>query len=76
MTKTLLRVEEDRDMWTRLFEDCNKTQGEEIDHRSLRRGYRERSERLALTTAVQTTIPARDGPRGQSSDRASDALRT
>ena len=30
VTKTLLSDEEDRDMWKRLFEDCNKKQGEEI----------------------------------------------
>ena len=29
MTKTMLSTEEDRDMWKRLFEDCNKKQGEE-----------------------------------------------
>ena len=29
--KTFLSVEEDRDMWKRLFEDCNKKQGEEIE---------------------------------------------
>ena len=32
MTKTMLSTEEDRDMWKRLFEDCNKKQGEEIEH--------------------------------------------
>ena len=31
MTKTRLTTEEDRDMWKRLFEDCNKKQGEEIE---------------------------------------------
>ena len=50
VTKALLSVEEDKDMWKRLFEDCNK----------------ERSERLALTTAVERTILARDFPHGQS----------
>ena len=64
VTKTLLSVKEDRDMWKRLFEDCNKKQGEEIER--LRREYKERSERLALTTVVERTIPARDVPRGQS----------
>ena len=44
--------------------DCNKKQDEEIER--LRREYNERLERLALTTAVETTIPARDIPRGQS----------
>ena len=61
MTKTTLRTEEDRDMWKRLFEDCNKKQGEEIER--LRRDYKER---LALTTAVERVIPARSNPRGQS----------
>ena len=31
MTKTMLTIEEDRDMWRKLFEDCNKRQGEEIE---------------------------------------------
>ena len=31
MTKTMLITEDDRDMWKRLFEDCNKKQGEEIE---------------------------------------------
>ena len=64
MTKTMLTTEEDRDMWKRLFEDCNKKQGEEIER--LRWDYKERSERVALTTAVEKVIPARSIPRGQS----------
>ena len=64
MTKTMLSTEEDRDMWKKLFEDCDKKQGEEIER--LRREYKERSERLALTTAVEKVIPARNIPRGQS----------
>ena len=64
MSKTMLRMEEDRDMWTRLFEDCNKKHGEEIER--LRREYEERLEQLALTTAVERVIPARNAPRGQS----------
>ena len=64
MTKTMLTIEEDRDMWKRLCEDCNKNQGEETER--LRRDYKERSERLALTTAVEKVIPARSIPRGQS----------
>ena len=64
MPKTMLSTEEDRDMWKRLFEDCNKKQGEEIER--LRRDYKERSERLALTTAVEKVIPARSISRGQS----------
>ena len=51
-------------MWKKLFEDCTKKQGQEIEH--LRQEYRERSERLALTTAVGKVIPARNVPRGQS----------
>ena len=51
VTKTMLIAEDDRDMWKRLFEDCNKKQGEEIER--LRQDYKERSERMALTTAVR-----------------------
>ena len=51
-------------MWKRFFEDCNKKQGEEIER--LRRDYKERSERMALTTAVEKVIPAWSIPRGQS----------
>ena len=64
MTKTMLSMEEDRDMWEKQFEDCNKKQGEEKER--LRREYKERSERLALTTAVEKAIPTRNTPRGQS----------
>ena len=64
MTKTMFSMEKDRDMWKRLFEDCNKKQGEEIER--LRREYEERSERLALTTAVERAIPARNVLREQS----------
>ena len=39
VTKTMLIMEEYRDMWKRLFEDCNKKQGEEIER--LRRDYKE-----------------------------------
>ena len=60
MTKTMFSTEEDRDMWKKLFEDCNKKQGEEIER--LRRNYKER---MALTTAVEKVIPARSVPRGQ-----------
>ena len=51
MTKTMLSMEKDKDMWKRLFADCNKKQGEENER--LRREYKERSKRLALTTAVE-----------------------
>ena len=64
MTKTMLTIEKDRDMWRKLFEDCNKKQGEEIER--LRREYRQRSEHLSLTTAVEKVIPTRNIPRGQS----------
>ena len=64
VTKTMLIAEDDRDMWKRLFEDCNKKQVEEIER--LRQDYKERSKRVALTTAVEKVIPARSIPRGQS----------
>ena len=64
MTKSMLKMEEDRDMWRQLFEDCNKKQGQEIER--LRQDYKERSEQMALTTAVEKVIPARNIPRGQS----------
>ena len=64
MTKTMLSTEEDWDIWKKLFEDCNKKQGQEIER--LRQDYKERSERRALTTAVEKVIPARSIPRGQS----------
>ena len=64
MPKTRLSIEEDRDMWKKLFENCNKKQGEEIER--LRREYKQRSERLSLTAEVEKAIPTRDIPRGQS----------
>ena len=64
MTKSMLKMEDDRDMWRRLFEDCNKKQGQEIER--LRQDYKERSEQMAFTTAVEKVIPARNIPRGQS----------
>ena len=64
VTKTMLIAEDDRDIRKRLFEDCNKKQGEEIER--LRQDYNEQSERMALTTAVEKVIPARSIPRGQS----------
>ena len=64
VTKIMLITEDDRDMWKKLFEDCNKKQGEEIER--LRRDYKERSDRAALTAAVEKAIPARSNPRGQS----------
>ena len=64
MTNTMLTIEEDREMWRKLFEDCNKKQGEEIER--LRRKYKQRSELLSLTAAVEKVIPTRNIPRGQS----------
>ena len=64
ITKTMLSTEEDRDMWKKLFEDCNRKQGEEIER--LRREYKQRSEQLALTTAVEKVIPTRNILCGQS----------
>ena len=64
MTKSMLIMEDDRDMWRRLFEDCNKKQGQEIER--LRQDYKQRSEQMALKTAVEKAIPARGDPRGQS----------
>ena len=37
--KTMLSIEEDRYMWKKLFEDCNKKQGEEIER--LKREYKQ-----------------------------------
>ena len=39
MTRSMLQMEEDRDMWRKLFEDCNKKQGQEIER--LRQEYKE-----------------------------------
>ena len=64
VTKTMLSVEEDNDMWKKLFEDCTKKQGQEIER--LRQEYKKQWKRLALTTAVEKAIPARNVPRGQS----------
>ena len=47
-----------------MFEDCNKKQGHEIER--LRQDYKQRSEQMALKTAVEKAIPARSDPRGQS----------
>ena len=60
MNKTMLSMEEDRDIWKKLFEDCTKKQSEEIER--LRRDYKER---IALKTALEKVTPARSDPRGQ-----------
>ena len=52
-------MKEDRDMWRKMFEDCNTKQGQEIER--LRQDYKEQSEQMALTTAVEKVIPARNG---------------
>ena len=64
MTKSMLKMEDDRDMLRKLFEDGNKKQGQEIER--LRRDYKEQSEQMALTTVVEKVIPARNIPREQS----------
>ena len=64
MTKSMLKMEDDRDMWRKLFEDCNEKQGQEIER--LRQDYKEQSEQMALRTAVEKVIPARNISRGQS----------
>ena len=55
MTKIMLTTEEDRDMWKRLFEDCNKKQGQELER--LRQDYKQRAEQMALEAAVEKAIP-------------------
>ena len=64
VTKTMLSVEEVRDMWKKLFENCTKKPGQEI--KRLRQEYKEQSERLVFLTAVEKVIPARNISRGQS----------
>ena len=64
MTKSMLKMKEDRDMWRKMFEDCNTKQGQENER--LRQDYKERSEQMALTTAVEKVIPARNIPCRQS----------
>ena len=64
MTKSMLKMEDDLDMWRKIFEDCNKKQGQEIER--LRQDYKERSEQMALTMAVEKVILARNISRGQS----------
>ena len=64
VTKTMLSVEEDRDMWKKLFEDCTKKQSQKIER--LRQEYKEQLEQLALPTVVEKAIPARKVPRAQS----------
>ena len=64
ITKTMLSMEEDRELWKKLFEGCNKKQDEEIER--LKWEYKERLERLALTTAVEKAIHTSITPRGQS----------
>ena len=70
----MLTVEEDRDMWKKLFEDCTKKQGQEIE--SLRQEYKKRSERLALTTAVKKGDTYKEFSSWAVPDEAPDASRT
>ena len=51
-------------MWRRLFEDCNKKQGEKIER--LGQEYKEQSELLGLATTMERSLPAASVPRGQS----------
>ena len=60
-------------MWRKLFEDCNKKQGQEIER--LRQEYKERSDQVALKTSIEKVIPARDIPRGAVPDGALDTSR-
>ena len=39
MTKSMLKMEDDRDMWRKLFEDYNKKQGQETER--WRQDYKE-----------------------------------
>ena len=59
----MLRTEENRDIWRRLFEDCNKKQGEEIER--LRQESKDQSKRLGLTT-MELSLSAGSVPCGQS----------
>ena len=43
MTRSMLQMEEDWDMWRKLFEDCNKKQGQEIER--LRQEYKKQRRR-------------------------------
>ena len=61
MTKIMLATKEDRDMLTRLFEDCNKKQGQELER--LRQDYKQRAEQMASEAAVEKAIHA-SNPRG------------
>ena len=60
--KTMLRTEEDRHMWSRLFEHCKNKQGE---MEGLRQKHKERSERLGLAIAMERSLPVGMVPRGQ-----------
>ena len=48
----MISLEEDKDMWKKLFEACTKKQVQEVE-RLRQQEYKEQSERLALTTAVE-----------------------
>ena len=67
--ETSLRTEEDRNMWRRLFKDCNKKQGEEI-----------RIEGAIGTTGINDSSRKNNTRKGYSTwavpDGASNASRT
>ena len=71
MTRSMLQMEEDRDMWRKLFEDCNKKQGQEIE--------RLRQERAIGADGVDNSRGESDTCKGYSSwavpDGALDASR-
>ena len=59
--KSLPRFEEERDTWKRLFEYCNEKQADEKER--LKQEYKERSERLVISTAMERSIPEGSVPR-------------
>ena len=74
VTKTMLITEDDRDMWKKLFEDCNKKQGEEIER--LRRDHkggidysREKSDTCKEYSSWAVPDGALDASRNESNDR-------
>ena len=73
MTKSMLQMEEDRVMWRKMFEDCNKKQGQEIER--LRQDYKEGSEQMALTTAVGKSDTCKEYSSWAVPDGALDASR-
>ena len=58
--KTLARTREDQDMGKRLIKDCNKKQGEEIEH--LRMAYKEQSILVCWLVGL-SSVPTLYNPR-------------